>query len=151
MLPSHGPNRILLIENDTDDCEVFGWALKDVSPDLVLECCNDCIEAQGKFATFSPDMIFLDLKLPFKSGLEYLAELQETSQLRHIPIIVYSSYMNPEEIRESKRLGAKYYFEKPHSYTELVAGLKNILEERSWEKTSFEPMLLRDGAYHPIT
>ena len=150
MSSNHYPSRILLIENDTDDCEVFGWALKDVSQYIRLECCYDCIQAPSRIASFLPEIIFLDLRLPYKHGLQYLAELQENHALNHIPIIIYSSYMNPEEMKEAARLGAKYYFEKPHSYTELVAGLKHILEDRSWEKMPFEPMLLRNGAYHPI-
>ena len=147
---NHHMSRVLLIENDTDDCEVFGWAIKDISEDFKLECCNDSTQAAQKIKEFHPDIIFLDIKLPRKNGLEFMEELQATGTLSGIPIVIYSSYIYPVDVKEAARLGAKIYFEKPHSYSDLVEGLRDILCSRSWEGATFEPRFLRDGAFHPI-
>ncbi len=150
MVLKHGLSRILLIEDDREDCEVFGWAVKDVSQNLQLECCNDCLAAPEKIVSFLPDIIFLDLKLPYKHGLEYLEELQVNGNQKHIPVVIYSSFMNPTDMKEAARLGAMIYFEKPHSYTELVEGLVGILSAQSWESFANDPVLLRDGIYLAI-
>ena len=147
---NHPMSRVLLIENDTDDCEVFGWAIKDVSEDFKLECCNNCTQAAQKIKDFHPDIIFLDIKLPHKNGLEFMEELQATGILTGIPIVIYSSYINSVEVKGAARLGAKIYFEKPRSYSDLVEGLRDILCSRSWESATFEPRFLRDGAFYPI-
>ena len=147
---NHGLRRVLLIEDDREDCEVFAWAIKDVSHILELDCCSDCLAAPEKIATFSPDIIFLDLKLPYKNGLQYLEELAVRSNLGHVPVVIYSSQMNPLDVKEAARLGAKIYFEKPHSYTELVDGLKDILSKQAWESYTTDPVLLRDGVYLAI-
>lgn len=80
---NHVLSRILLIEDDIDDCEVFRWAIEDISPHIQLEICNNCIVAADTLSRFAPDIIFLDLKLPYKKGIDYLEELGSKHYQRH--------------------------------------------------------------------
>lgn len=145
----HNIQRVLLIEDDKDDCEVFEWAIKDISDQVQLECCGECKNAFELITSFEPDIIFLDLNHNDRHGLDFLAELKQKA-VNPPPVVIYSSYMKPNDLKLSADLGALIYFEKPHSYTGLVEGLKGILSNRWWEKLPFQPMLLRDGLYTPI-
>jgi two-component system, chemotaxis family, response regulator Rcp1 len=60
-----------------------------------------------------PDLIFLDLHLPKKSGLQVLAEIKANPKLTATPVVVVSGSANPKEIREAYELHASCYVRKP--------------------------------------
>ncbi len=66
-----------------------------------------------------PDVIFLDLHLPKKSGLEVLAEIKENPKLRVTPVVVVSGSANPQEVREAYELHASCYIRKPDDLPEF--------------------------------
>jgi two-component system, response regulator len=55
----------------------------------------------------------LDLNLPRKNGFEVLAELQRDPQRQFIPVVVFSTTANPEEVNHCYELGANAYMVKP--------------------------------------
>ncbi len=70
-----------------------------------------------------PDMIFLDLHLPKKSGLEVLAEIKENPRLRITPVVVVSGSADPKEVREAYELHASCYIRKPddlHQFLKFI-------------------------------
>lgn len=68
-----------------------------------------------------PGLILLDLNLPFRSGLEVLAWLRKQPQLRHLPVLVFSSSNRPDDIVRAYETGANGYLVKPSSLAQLVA------------------------------
>jgi CheY-like chemotaxis protein len=60
-----------------------------------------------------PDLIFLDLHLPKKSGLQVLAEIKSNPRLLITPVVVVSGSEDPREIREAYELHASCYIRKP--------------------------------------
>jgi len=60
-----------------------------------------------------PDVIFLDLHLPRKSGLEVLHEIKTNPKLRATPVVIVSGSADPNEIREAYELHASCYIRKP--------------------------------------
>src|SRR2546430_3579657 len=61
----------------------------------------------------SPDLVFLDLNLPARSGYEVLAKLQQDAELRYIPVVVLTSTARPQDITQCYELGARAYLVKP--------------------------------------
>jgi CheY-like chemotaxis protein len=60
-----------------------------------------------------PDIIFLDLNMPFKSGLECLKEIRETPKLKEIPVVIFSTRGNNDVVDITYRQGYNYYIFKP--------------------------------------
>src|SRR5437870_3602018 len=60
-----------------------------------------------------PDLIFLDLNLPGRSGYEVLAELHQDPALRSVPVVVLTSSDNPQDTSQCYELGASEYLVKP--------------------------------------
>jgi two-component system, chemotaxis family, response regulator Rcp1 len=60
-----------------------------------------------------PDLIFLDLHLPRKSGLQVLAEIKSNPRLSVTPVVVVSGSEDPSEIRQAYELHASCYIRKP--------------------------------------
>jgi CheY-like chemotaxis protein len=60
----------------------------------------------------SPDLVFLDIRLPKLDGVEVLRRLMQDDATRGIPVVMLSNYDDPELIRSSRDLGAKDYLVK---------------------------------------
>jgi CheY-like chemotaxis protein len=71
-----------------------------------------------------PDMIFLDLHLPKRSGLEILEELKSNPRLKATPVIVISGSADPREVRKAYELHASCYIRKPDDLYEFLEFIK---------------------------
>jgi len=123
-------NRFLLIDDDSDDRELFSEALAAVDPISVCDRAPDGPEALGKLANQAqqkPDMIFLDINLPVMSGWQILKQLKRTEDYRQIPVIMYSTSSNPRDKDIAKDLGALCFFTKPSSYQTLKGMLEIVV------------------------
>ena len=123
-----GYNRILLIDDDTEDHEIFISALKRVSSELHCTAIeNPSMALDGLLSReLTPDVIFLDLNMPTMSGQEFLARVKEVN-IDRIPIIIYSTSSNPGTIKAAKELGAIRFITKPDSYETLIEMLKTTV------------------------
>jgi CheY-like chemotaxis protein len=125
---------IVLADDDSDDRELFEEAVTVVDPRIKISMAKDGEELMELLKTNSTlDMIFLDLNMPKKNGKECLTEIMESNILKNIPVIIYTTSLNPDDIEETFNHGAHHFFRKPNSYEEL----KNILHK-----------LLRDSRPH---
>ena len=95
-----------------------------------LSCVEDGQEAidflagSGKFADRSiypiPAFVFLDLKLPLKSGLEVLAWKRTQAELEGVVVLVLTSSNEASDVREAYKWGANSYVVKPAATSELA-------------------------------
>jgi CheY-like chemotaxis protein len=89
--------RFLLIDDDTDDWELFSEALAAVDPIIVCHHATGGADAFNRLRNreFStPDIIFLDINMPVMDGWQFLTQLKSEEALRHIPVIIYSTSSN---------------------------------------------------------
>ncbi len=117
-----------LIEDDLDDREFFKSALKTVDESIKLVTVDNGVQALEKLnadALFMPDYIFLDMNMPYMSGKECLAKLREITRLKNVPVVLYSSIRDFEELAN---LHATSYVTKPNSVSELVKILSGIIK-----------------------
>lgn len=67
-----------------------------------------------------PNLVLLDLKLPFKSGFEVLEWIRSQDKLRHVPVIILSSSQHECDRDRAFRGGARSYLVKPVSVEAMV-------------------------------
>ena len=106
---------ILLVEDDEHDVFFFRRALAKAGMQLPLRLVVDGEQAlqylngegtyRDRAAHPLPDVIFLDLKLPYISGMEVLEHIQKQPMLSRIDVIVLTS--SPEERDRKPRLHAR--------------------------------------------
>lgn len=120
---------ILLIEDDEADQTIFSTVLRSIGPELTCTILDDAEDALYKLesAEVSADLIFLDMRMPSMTGLEFLKELRKKETLRQMPVVVMSGVPDEKDVRESKELGARDYIIKPSRYSELRKILVSIL------------------------
>jgi len=118
---------ILIIENDPAAARLTREAFREAGIHEGVRSIPDGDEALAllrREAAYAdaplPDIIFLDLHLPKKSGLEVLAELKATPRLKATPVVVVSGSDDPREIREAYELHANCYIRKPNDLFQFL-------------------------------
>jgi DNA-binding response OmpR family regulator len=118
--------KILIVEDEKILSMVLEEKFKDEAFDTKVAA--DGEEAMAFAASFSPDIILLDLILPKKDGFEVLKELKSDPKLQDITVIVLSNLGEDDEIKKALSLGAKDYFVKvQHPISEIVEKVKAYL------------------------
>jgi len=130
------PLRILLMEDDAGDAEIIREAFRDARVALTIDHVPDgekgmsYLRREGSYAGAGrPDLILLDLNMPFKDGREVLTELKNDAGLCAIPVLVLSTSDADRDIAASYGLGANCYLKKPlglDDFTEVIKSVENF-------------------------
>lgn len=114
---------ILLVEDNEDDVFLMKRALKSAGIINPLQVSEDgehaiaYLDGQGEFANRGnfpfPLVVFLDLKLPKKSGFKVLGWLRSRGDLAQPVVVVLSSSNSPQDLERVTALGATRYAIKP--------------------------------------
>ena len=119
---------ILLADDDTDDRFFFDKALKEIPIITHLTVVNDgeqLMNYLNKNSAHLPDILFLDLSMPRKTGFECLTEIKEDKKLKDMPVIVFTTSfgrgINFEQslINTLSKIGAQEYVRKPGDFEQL--------------------------------
>ena len=118
---------VLVVENDPATARLTKEALKEAGLLDSVRSLTDGDEALSYLRTESrsagnslPDIIFLDLHLPRRSGLDVLEHIKQDPKLSLTPVVVISGSENPREIREAYRLHASCYVRKPDDLEQFL-------------------------------
>ncbi len=123
---------ILIAEDDEDDRFILKTAFDENGFKDRLEFVRNGIELEhylerelekGIEAIY-PRFILLDLNMPMKDGRETLEELKKHPVFKHIPVIVFSTTHNEQEMKKCYALGANSYISKPGDYATLLETIK---------------------------
>ena len=125
--------RILLIDDDEDDHEIFAAAIGKVGA-FEYVTLNNARMALDKLISgaVKADVIFLDLNMPIMNGYEFIEAfaLMDLPDKSSITIVVLTSSADPNDLARAKELGIKYYFNKPLTREEIK---KMIGQEFSYD------------------
>lgn len=126
---------VLIVENDPAAARLTKEAFREAGLLQAVHSVRDGDEAlavlrrQEKYKDHPhPDIIFLDLHLPKKSGLEVLHEIKNNPRLMLTPIVVVSGSADPREIREAYELHASCYIRKPDDLHQFLYFIKICYE-----------------------
>ncbi len=130
-------NEQVLLYAEDEDAAVFlmEMALKEAKIAVTLHRVSDGEEAlaylhnMGAYARApKPNLVFLDLNLPRKSGHEVLSAIREDDQLRAMPVVVFTSSSAISDRRKSMALGAQMHITKPSSFDGFVEAIRGACE-----------------------
>ncbi|WP_205514305.1 response regulator [Longitalea arenae] len=108
--------RILLIDDDEDDCIFFGTALEEFDSPVQFVFDRDsesAIEKLRKDKDAVPDVLFLDWNMPRMTGRQCLLAIRKMLRIADLPIVIYTTSDTQTDQEEAKRLGASYFLTKP--------------------------------------
>jgi len=130
------PCNILLADDDVEDCQLFEKALKGIPIPNRLKIFSNGEELMNyllKNSTDLPDVLFLDLSMPQKTGFECLIEIKENKKLKNIPVFVFTTSI-PSNIAAELELsnmlinfGALDYIRKPADFEKLELSIHQAI------------------------
>jgi CheY-like chemotaxis protein len=134
------PARILIIEDNPDDCFFLTRQLNRARLDDHVTVITDGREALD-FLVKNSDAenslqfvaIFLDLRLPSLDGLPLLREMRAIPELQDIPVIVMTSSNEESDLAECQRLDVKAYVTKPVRLTDFIKAVAHVFPEAPQE------------------
>ncbi|MFB9056321.1 response regulator [Mariniflexile ostreae] len=140
---------LLLADDDMDDCDFFKEATDEIPHILKLTILNDGVSLMDfllKEHTHLPNLIFLDLNMPKKSGIECLKDIKANHALKHIPIIIYSTSLDKTVALHLYHMGALHYIQKPVEFTNIKKVIKKaigLLSNINSEQSSKEHFIIQ--------
>jgi two-component system, response regulator len=127
---------ILLVEDNPDDEALTLRAVRKHMPHAIMVA-RDGAEAldflfgtgshAGRDLAVAPLLVLLDLKLPKVNGLEVLRRIRGDNRTRAIPVVVFTSSTEEQDILDSYRLGANSYIRKPVDYSQFCEDMKQVM------------------------
>jgi CheY-like chemotaxis protein len=119
---------VFYADDDREDCELFREALQFVDPSITCITALDGREALAflQHSKELPDYIFLDINMPVMDGKKCLIEIKKNPILKNIPVVMYSTTSDTNEIREYYKLGAHDFLIKPDNFNRLCESLDSI-------------------------
>lgn len=114
--------RILVIEDDRTIAEALAAHLSRW--DYEVECVEDFKNVVEKFAAFDPQLVLLDIVLPFFNGFHWCQEIRRISK---VPIVFLSSASDNMNIVMAMNMGGDEFIEKPFDLNVVVAKVQAVL------------------------
>jgi two-component system response regulator len=127
---------ILLVEDNRDDEELVLHTFRrhDISNRVfVVRDGSEALEylrGTGRYCHRAVPsalrMILLDIKLPLVDGLDVLAEIKTDRELRRIPVVLFTSAAQEEELQRGYAFGANSYIVKPVNFERFTAAIREL-------------------------
>lgn len=102
--------KVLLIEDDRFFQKFYLTKLKE--QDIEIEMASDGEEGLLKMKKVKPNVVLLDLIMPKKDGFFVLEARQTNKNLKKIPVVVFSTLWQENDVEKAKKLGATDYINK---------------------------------------
>ena len=140
---------ILLADDDEDDCMFFKEALDELSLCATLTSVNNGVELINFLENNLPNLphvLFLDLNMPRKSGIECLSEIKQSEKFRNLPVIIYSTSSNIDVMDQLYGKGAQYYIRKPADFSNLksvIGRTIDLIKQKEVLQSSREEFLIQ--------
>jgi len=122
---------ILLVDDNKNEHIFFTHALKYIGVSFKLSGLTGGLQLMKYLKEDSnplPDILFLDVNMPIKNGIDCLTEIRADDRYRDMPIVMYSTSDAPKDTDVTYQLGADLYVQKPVEIEDLVSMLSSVLD-----------------------
>src|SRR5712692_5969195 len=116
---------ILVVEDHEENRRILGLLLRSAGLELLEATTGE--EGVALAESHRPDLILMDIQLPGLDGYEATRRIKANPVLRHIPIIVVTSYALSGDDVKASEAGSDAYVTKPFSPRQLLAKIRQHL------------------------
>jgi DNA-binding response OmpR family regulator len=116
--------RILVVE----DSPTIGEMVKDELGGAGYQVfwAKNGFEALRDLDDIRPELIITDIMMPKVDGLELCSAMQNRSETKTIPLILFSSRFDEDTVKRGRAIGAKFFIAKPFKMETLLAAVKKV-------------------------
>ena len=122
---------VFLTDDDADDRLFFEEAIEDIPIDTTLRTFNNGKELMDYLNSddaILPHLLFLDLNMPIKNGMECLRDIKTSDKLKSIIVAIYSTSSSEKDIENTFVKGANIYINKPSNFKALKKAIEKVLK-----------------------
>ena len=118
---------VLFVDDDADEFYLFNEAVEQSEQQVKMSRAQDGNDLLKILDTGNhPDVIFMDLNMPYKDGLETLIELKSSEKFRNIPVVIFSTSSNLKQINTCFQQGANMYVVKPETFDDITTMVSKV-------------------------
>lgn len=120
----------MLADDDEDDRMFFVDAFSELRIHTKVRTCIDGVELMDYLNdenSILPELLFLDINMPKKSGIECLEEIKANPKFKNISIAIYSTSSSDEHVEDTFVKGANVYIKKPNDFNQLKKVLSEVV------------------------
>ena len=117
--------RVLVVEDNELNLKLFCDLLR--AHDYATEPVRDGREAVARARSFEPDLVVMDIQLPYVSGLDLIGQMKRDPRLRAIPIMAVTAYAGRDDEDRIRAAGANAYVSKPISVMRFVEEVRGLV------------------------
>ena len=126
MLLSHSRlGRVLVLENDYSNRVLFSDYLEHCG--YTVFPLADEQKTFESLAAFQPDVLILNLKMPFIDGFSLIEQVRSHSVWKHLPVLVVTGYTLESDRQKAYKVGASAYLTKPIVPNELSRSVASLM------------------------
>jgi CheY-like chemotaxis protein len=105
---------IFLVEDDEEDQQIFFDAITDIDASILITCAANGVDALAKLIKMQllPDIIFMDVNMPFMNGFECLAKIKAQVRLQNVPVVMLTSAKKFAAGRKGNAAACKLFFKQ---------------------------------------
>lgn len=137
--------RILIVEDDESIARSVKTHLESWNYEVC--CAEDFSNVAGTFAVFDPQLVLMDVRLPFFNGYHWCSEIRKVSK---VPVIFVSSASDNMNIVMAVSMGGDDFIAKPFDLGVLTAKVQAMLR-RTYDFTGQSAVLEHKGAMLNLT
>jgi DNA-binding response OmpR family regulator len=122
---------IVLADDDADDRFLFDEAISEIDVKTKLSLFNDgkaLMDYLVQPDIVLPEIVFLDLNMPIKNGMQCLKEIRAHETLKDLCVAIYSTSSSEEDIENTFVNGANVYINKPTSFSALKKAIDKVVK-----------------------
>jgi len=118
------PKKILAVDDEKNIVRLVQINLERQGYEVITA--NDGKEALEKVDSERPDLVVLDVMMPYMDGFEVLQNLRRNPSTREIPVIMLTAKAQDQDVFKGWQSGVDCYLTKPFNPMELVSFVKRI-------------------------
>jgi CheY-like chemotaxis protein len=130
--------QVMVADDDHEDFYAFQIACEELTYKVLLLHVDNSVTMMERLDQELPDILFLDIMFQPISGTTCLRELRSNRKYDQLPIIMYTSMGDLQNIEFCFKEGANLYLLKPTTFKGLREALQRILTI-SWKQTMYYP------------
>lgn len=125
---ARAPRRVLIVDDDRDTCESLGALLSIQGYEADWRTTADGLSEHA--ATFGPDVVLLDLRMPKTDGYHALESMRAHPALVSTPVIAVTGMAREEDRRRALAAGFADHIAKPFDFETLREMIERVCEPR---------------------
>lgn len=121
--------KILIVDDDKTTRKILSLYLKEGGFNVTTA--ENGLNAMEKLGSDTFQLVMTDLNMPFMDGIKFIKTIKANPRTANIPALMLTAETDGEEKDRALKAGADGYLSKPVTAEELVAKIKQMLEDAS--------------------